>query len=387
MKLADKIKELEPIRTPFYYYDRAILNQTLEIIQRESNKYGFHVHYAIKANANSQILKIISEAGFGADCVSGNEVRAAIENGFAPSTIAFAGVGKSDEEILTGLENGIFSFNIESLEELKVINKLAEEKKKKASIAVRINPNVDPQTHKYITTGIEETKFGVHIWDLEEVINYITRSEFLLLKGLHFHIGSQISKLAPFKALCAKINDIQDWFNLRNIYPEHINVGGGLGIDYNDPEKLPDFEQYFSLFHDLLILRKEQKVHFELGRAVIGQAGSLISRVLYVKKGVNTDFLILDAGMTDFMRPALYQAYHLIENLTSNASKKVKYNIVGPVCESTDSFGRYRELPESKRGDIIAIRSAGAYGRVMASQYNLRDLPAEFIGDSKAFND
>ena len=382
MKLKDRIKELGPVKTPFYYYDTDILNRTLDMILKESDKYGFHVHYAIKANANSQILKIIAEAGFGADCVSGNEIKAAIQNGFTPDKIAFAGVGKSDEEILTGLNKGIFSFNIESLEELKVINKLAEEQKKKASIAVRINPNVDPQTHKYITTGIEETKFGVHMWDLEEVIDFINRSEFLLLKGLHFHIGSQISRLAPFKALCAKINEIQDWFNLRNIYPEHINVGGGLGIDYNDPDKLPDFEAYCSLFNDLLILRKEQKVHFELGRAVVGQAGSLISRVLYVKKGVNTDFLILDAGMTDFMRPALYQAYHLIENLSSSATRKVKYNIVGPVCESTDSFGRYRELAESSRGDLIAIRSAGAYGMVMASQYNLRDLPGEITGSS-----
>ncbi len=367
------IKRFYAIKTPFYFYDLNVLRNNLDKVKNESEKYGFIVHYAIKANANPDLLKLISTYGFGADCVSGNEIKRSIETGFKAEKIAFAGVGKSDSEIITGLENSIFTFNVESLPELSVIEELATKTNKKANIALRINPNVDAFTHRHITTGIEDTKFGINAWELEDVLSFISNKSSLRLTGLHFHIGSQVRELAPFKALCIKINDLQNWFNSRNIYPGHINVGGGLGIDYEQPEQVADFKNYFSLFNELLELRPGQTVHFELGRSIVAQAGSLISKVLYIKKGIQNDYVIVDAGMTDLIRPALYQAFHKIENLTSKEKTNKKYNVVGPICESTDIFGKFVELPLTKRGDLIAIRSAGAYGEVMTSNYNLRD--------------
>jgi len=374
------VKKLNRVRTPYYYYDLAILRETLEIIRRESGKYGFVIHYAIKANANPRILEIISSSGFGADCVSGNEIIRAVETGFDPEMIAYAGVGKTDKEILTALDKNIFSINVESLPELEVVDSLAQTKNSSARVALRINPNVEAFTHKYITTGIEETKFGINLWDLESIVGNLDRFRNTEITGLHFHIGSQIRRMTAFKALCSRINEIQLWFESRNIYPEHINVGGGLGIDYENPDELADFEEFFSIFNELLDLRKGQKVHFELGRSVVGQVGSLITRVLYVKNGAETRFIIVDAGMTDLIRPALYQAYHQIDNLTSEG-KRQKYNVVGPICESADSFGKFIDLPETCRGDLIAIRSAGAYGEVMISNYNLKDPPGSVFSD------
>lgn len=367
----------EGVKTPFYYYDRELLDSILKEVIEESSKYGFRVHYAVKANANNEILKFISSAGLGADCVSGNEISRSVECGFKPSEIAFAGVGKSDKEIELALETGIFSFNVESYPELENIDAIARRKNLVAPVALRINPNVDASTHRYITTGIEESKFGINMWDLESCLDLLASSDCLELKGIHFHIGSQITTLTPFKALCSRINELQDWFNLRNIWPGHVNVGGGLGIDYHNPDNIPDFKAYFALFNEFLDTRKGQEVHFELGRAITGPVGSLITRVLYVKESSVNDIIITDAGMTDLIRPALYQAYHAIENLSSESHHTKKYTVSGPVCESADSFGKFIELPQTSRGDLLAIRSAGAYGRVMSSQYNLRDLPGE----------
>ena len=370
------LNKFAELKTPFYYYDIDLLKQTLEAVKNETDKYGYVVHYAVKANANNRILKIINDYGFGSDCVSGNEINRSLEAGFTPEKIVFAGVGKSDEEIITGLSNNIFSFNCESLQEIEVINELAANQKKKADIALRINPNIDPKTHHYITTGLEENKFGINRWEFEKIVESLPGMRNINLTGLHFHIGSQITDMEIFKSLCVHVNEVQDWFAKRNIYFQHLNVGGGLGVNYLQPDKYPvnDFKLFFGIFNDILDLKPDQKLHFELGRALVAQCGSLISRVLYVKEGVNTDFVILDAGMTELIRPALYQAYHKIENLSSNA-KKQKYDVVGPICESSDTFGKLIMLPKTKRGDLIAIRSTGAYGEVMASRYNLRDLP------------
>ena len=385
--------------TPFYYYDLDILKATLQKVKTESEKYNFIVHYALKANANNEILELIKSFNIGADCVSGNEVKKAVECNFSPEHIVFAGVGKSDAEINYALDHNIFCFNCESLQELEVINELAKAKNKTASIALRINPNVNANTHKYITTGLEENKFGINIWELETVTEQLKQLKNLKLIGLHFHIGSQITDLSSFKSLCLRVNEIQSWFSARKVKIENINVGGGLGVDYHDPDEnmIADFEAYFQLFHDFLELQPGQNVHFELGRAIVAQCGTLISRVLYIKKGVNTNFAILDAGMTELMRPALYQAYHKIENLsryqvagnmyhdeanrqqtTNNEqpatnNQQLKYDVVGPICESSDCFGKAVSLPETFRGDLIAIRTAGAYGEVMSSAYNLRD--------------
>jgi diaminopimelate decarboxylase len=372
----DIISRLSQNKTPFYYYDTNLLQQTLDAVKEGAGKYGFIVHYALKANANPEILRRIKDAGLGADCVSGNEVKKAIESGFSASHVAFAGVGKTDEEIEDALDQEIFSFNCESIHELKVINEIAAKKGKAAGIALRINPNVNAYTHHYITTGLEENKFGINMWEMEDVLNLLKGSENLNLIGLHFHIGSQITDLNVFKNLCIKVNEIQQWFLSRNVTYSHINVGGGLGVDYHHPDEhpMPDFKAFFKIFDDLLELQPGQKVHFELGRSIVAQCGSLISKVLYIKNGINTNFAILDAGMTELIRPALYQSYHKVENLSkAGFAADKKYDVVGPICESSDCFGKAMSLPETERGDLIVIRTAGAYGEVMASGYNLRE--------------
>jgi len=383
------ISKFNSIKTPFYYYDTAVLHTTLKAVKKESDKYNFIVHYALKANANNELLNIIKSYNIGADCVSGNEVKKAVECKFSSKHIVFAGVGKSDDEINYALDQNIFCFNCESLQEIEVINELAKAKNKTASIALRINPNVNANTHKYITTGLEENKFGINLWELEHVVTQLKNLKNIQLIGLHFHIGSQITDLSSFKSLCLKVNEIQSWFVSHKINIENINVGGGLGVDYHNPDEnqVADFAAYFKLFNDFLELRPNQKVHFELGRAIIAQCGTLISKVLYIKNGVNTNFAILDAGMTELMRPALYQAYHKIDNISASntlqpTTNNQKYDVVGPICESSDCFGKAVNLPETKRGDLIALRTAGAYGEVMSSAYNLRDRVKAVYSDN-----
>ncbi len=377
-----EIKKFKELETPFFYYNIDQLKNTLEKIKKASNKFGFLVHYAMKANANDKILQIIKDYGFGADCVSGNEVKKAVEIGFSPKKIVFAGVGKSDKEINLSLDADIFAFNCESLQEIEVINELAEKKGKIADIAVRINPNVNAHTHHYITTGLNENKFGINLWQLDNLFNLLKKTEHIRLIGIHFHIGSQITDLNVFKNLCLRVNEIQEIFINNQILVEHINVGGGLGVDYEHPDNdnFIDFEAFFGLFHRFLDLKHGQELHFELGRSMVANAGSLISRVLYIKKAVKTIFAILDAGMTELIRPALYQAYHKIENLSSTKAIEF-YDVVGPICESSDTFAKTVQLPETKRGDLIAIRTTGAYGEVMTSQYNLRDIAPAVYSD------
>jgi diaminopimelate decarboxylase len=374
------IEKFRKIETPFYFYDLDVLRSTLDIVKKESDNSGYKVHYAVKSNSNPRILKIISSYGFGADCVSFNEINAALNAGFSPAEIVFAGVGKTDKDINAALNADIFCFNCESVPEMEVIDQLASGQGKTARIALRINPYIEAHTHKYITTGIEESKFGINTWELDYVIKRLSDFKNISLIGIHFHIGSQITRMSVFKSLCARINELQVWFASHNIDLKIINVGGGLGIDYENPEKGPDFQEYFSLLHEFIDLLPGQELHTEPGRSITGQCGSLISKVLFIKNGSNTLFAIIDAGMTDLIRPALYQAHHKIENLTSKGSI-YRYDVVGPVCESSDTFAKFIELPETSRGDIIAIRSAGAYGEVMASRYNLRDLPKAVFSD------
>ena len=360
--------------TPFYFYDLDLLRQTLDKAQTAAAKYQYQVHYALKANSNKPVLKLINKFGFGADCVSGNEIKRALKRGFKAEDIVFAGVGKSDAEINFALKHDIFCFNCESLPEIEVINQLAAEQGRVARIALRINPNVDANTHQHITTGLEENKFGINLWELESVLALLQTCAHIQLIGLHFHIGSQITDFAVFKNLCNRVNEVQSWFSSRQIKLQHINMGGGLGVDYYHPDEqpMPDFEKYFAVFNEHLDLQPGQQVHFELGRALVAQCGSLITKVLYIKKGLTTNFAILDAGMTELLRPMLYQAYHKIENLSSNLPS-IKYNVVGPICESTDCFAKDVLLPETNRHDLVAIRTTGAYAEVMASEYNLRD--------------
>ncbi|WP_028297007.1 diaminopimelate decarboxylase [Olivibacter sitiensis] len=372
------IAELERRETPLYYYDLSLLRDTLQKAVDAAAPYGYHIHYALKANFNDRVLQYIQQAGIGADCVSGNEVLKAVEIGFSPDKIVFAGVGKSDKEINQALDAGIFAFNVESVQELSVISQLARAKSAKARVALRINPNVDAHTHHYITTGLDENKFGIKTWELNDCLATLkANQENIELIGIHFHVGSQITDLNVFKSLCTKVNEFNQWFDERGYRVKVLNVGGGLGVDYQEPDERPivDFEAYFSIFDQFLPKFPGQEVHFELGRALVAQCGTLVSRVLYVKNGLKKNFLVLDAGMTELMRPALYQAYHKIERLSMDAphGEAVKYDVVGPICESTDCFGKEVTLPVSHRGDLIAIRTAGAYGEVMASRYNLRN--------------
>lgn len=374
--------------TPFYYYDLGLLRRTLERVTTEAGRYGYRVHYALKANVEPQILREIRQAGLGADCVSGYEVACAVESGFSPEEIVFAGVGKSDREIEQAIEAGIFAFNCESLQELEVIDALAAERGRRVDIALRINPNVRPDTHEYISTGQAESKFGISYTEIDRALTQLHTLSHVRIVGLHFHIGSQIRNLASFSELAGRVNEIAAWFASKGVELRHLNLGGGLGIDYEDPdaEPVPDFAGYFRMFHENLRVEPGQTVHFELGRSIVAQCGELLMRVLYTKTTAGgARFAIVDAGMTELIRPALYGAHHRIENLTASGSADPRpmevYSIAGPICESSDIFARDLAFPETRRGDLLTIRSTGAYGSIMASNYNMRPLAPSYFGD------
>ncbi len=450
---------VEELATPFWYYDMDVFCKTVKLAASLSERYGIGAHYALKANVEPRLVSYIASKGFGADCVSGNEVKYAVESGFARSSIVFAGVGKSDKEISDALDMGIGCFNVESLMEMQVIDAIAASKGVRANVSLRINPNIDAHTHRYVTTGLYENKFGISRHEFEAAIDILKGSKALDFKGLHFHIGSQITDVEPVYSLeCERAVEIVEWFEAHGMEVGSIDLGGGLGVDYDEPDEnpVPDFEKWFSIIDRKLRRRPEQSVSIEPGRSMVAQCGSLITRVLFVKSGETKTFLIMDAGMNDLIRPALYGAYHKIENLSAhyartesaglsakfssaetsesedltrhhqmpageqrsgglalgcarrpdrplekgvggietnggiendivNCSQSERlYDIVGPVCESSDVWGEGRELPYSKRGDILAIRSTGAYGSVMSSRYNLRNLaPAVFSDDLK----
>ena len=415
------VEKFASLRTPFYYYDLPLLHRTLDKIRECIEPYPqFHVHYAVKANFNGKILQEISRCGFGADCVSGGEIRAALQNGFAPESIVYAGVGKSDEEILLALDAGIARFNVESAAELEVINELALSRGVVAPVSLRVNPDIGAHTHANITTGLAENKFGINYEQLPGVIELADSLPGVEYKGLHFHIGSQILEMDDFVALCNRINVLAEQILRQRrgrLVPAassaaavgysssavgaagvagsgvaagvagaaasvlgDINVGGGLGINYYHPNHLDvaEFSQYFETFARHLKLPEGTPVHFELGRSVVAPCGSLISRVLYIKEGTTRRFAIIDASMTELIRPALYKAYHRVENISSYEPEEV-YDVVGPVCESSDVFAKGVSIDKCHRGDFIAIRSAGAYGESMSSQYNCRPLPGCFF--------
>lgn len=369
--------KLASVPTPVYYYDLTLLRDTLEAVCRESRRDDFHVHYAMKACNDPRVLETIVDYGLGVDVVSAGELALALDAGFNAADIVFAGVGKTDAEIEAALKAGIGGFNVESLEELEVISRIASGMGLIAPVALRINPDIDAHTHHYITTGLAENKFGISLTMLDSAVDMALKLEGVTLVGLHFHIGSQITDLTPYKILCERVNAMVGSLSQRGVKIANVNVGGGLGIDYDNPGRcpIPDFKSYFDIFKNFLSLPDGCQVHFELGRAIVGQCGSLLSRVVYVKKGIGKQFVILDAGMNDLIRPALYQAHHAIENLSAlerGDTVTSVYDVVGPVCESSDVFAADEHMPETYRGDLIAIRSAGAYGQVMSSYYNCR---------------
>ncbi|MBQ4127663.1 MAG: diaminopimelate decarboxylase [Alistipes sp.] len=380
-KVAAQLKELE---TPFYLYDINLLRQTLESVVYESNKYNYKVHYAIKANNDDYLLSIIREYGLGIDCASGNEVRKAIESGFAPETIVYAGVGKRDKEIRYAIEQGILAINCESIEELQVINQIAGEMGRRPSIGLRINPDIDPKTNRCIDTGQADSKFGISYEEIIENIDTIKALENIEIIGIHIHIGSQIRELHVFENMCNKANAIVEKLeSLLGFQFRIVDVGGGLGINYDVPENepIPNFASLFAIVHEYLNVG-EREVHFEFGRSIVGECGELIASVLFNKTtATGRRLLIIDASMTELIRPMLYGSYHNIENITSQEESFKKYTVVGTACESTDVFDENISLRKSKRGDLLAIKSAGAYGRSMASEYNMHELPRAVYSD------
>ncbi len=381
------LSKLESLPTPFYYYDMSLLETTIGAIRDAVAGRPLRLHYALKANCDPRILRAVSEAGFGADCVSGGEIETAIAAGFRPEDIVYAGVGKRDDEILTALRHRIGCINVESVEELGVISQIASSEGLTAPIALRVNPDIDAHTHEYITTGLAENKFGIDRRMLPKALAIVDSLPGLDLIGLHFHIGSQITTMEPYVVLCHRVNKLLDSLRAQGRTFRFIDLGGGLGVDYDDPDANPiaPFGELVETLTDYLHLQPGQTIHIEPGRSVVAQCGTLISRVLFIKHGIGRDFMIVDAGMTDLMRPALYNAYHKIENLSAERRGETlvqPYDVVGPVCESTDTFAVERLLPESRRGDIIAFRSAGAYGQTMASTYNLRPLAPAVYSDT-----
>lgn len=382
------IEQLDKIATPFYYYDMDLFQKTVDHVAELAERYDIKVHYAVKANVERRLLEYISSKGFGADCVSGNEVLHAHDCGFPAQKIVYAGVGKSDREIYEALRLGIEAFNCESLQEIYVINEMARHCGLRANVSIRINPDIDAHTHKYVTTGLYENKFGISQHEFDKLIDILEKSEHINFIGLHFHIGSQITRVEEVFALeCRRVNDIVAYFERKGIEVNNINLGGGLGVDYDDPDGFPiaDFKTWFETINSNIIRSKGQNIHVEPGRSLVAQCATLISRVLFVKSGETKNFLIMDAGMNDLIRPALYGAYHKIENLSATMRPffptHQAYDIVGPVCESSDVWGAGRLLPLSVRGDLMAIRSTGAYGQVMASRYNMKDLAPSVFSD------
>jgi diaminopimelate decarboxylase len=370
----------DSIPTPYFLYDLDLLENTLSAASCHANRHGYTIHYAIKANHQPTVVKRMIHHGMGIDCVSGNEVAAALELGFPSNAIVFAGVAKSDEEINLAIDHDIFCLNCESVEELSVIDQIAAGRGAVVRVALRVNPDVDAETHRHITTGLDENKFGIHLQRLQEALDFCYASENLEFMGLHFHIGSQILAAKPYIELCKRVNHIWKEFNMAHYGAKILNLGGGLGIDYENPAEnpVPDFESFFRIFESNLNIPSNIHIHFELGRSLVGQSASLITKVLYVKKGVNKQFVIADAGMTELLRPALYQAVHRIDNLSSELPAE-QYDVVGPACESSDTFATGISLPQVKRGDLLAIRSCGAYGQSMSLHYNLRNQARSFF--------
>lgn len=375
--------KLHAYETPFYLYDMALLRQTLESVVYESKRYGYHLHYAIKANYDDRILQVIREYGLGIDCASGNELKKAIEAGFDPKKIVYAGVGKRDKELKYAIEQEILAINVESLEELFLLDKLSGEAGKVTEVALRVNPDIDPKTNHCIDTGQADSKFGISYEEILENADELKKLQNLKLIGIHLHIGSQIRELHVFENMCNKVNVIVENMERLGFSFRFVDVGGGLGVNYDVPENepIPNFASLFSIIHNHLSVG-DREVHFEFGRAIVAECGELITSVLFNKTtATGRRLVIVDASMTELIRPALYGSYHNIENITSDSELTTKYTVVGTACESTDVFQENVSLKKTKRGDLLALKSAGAYGMSMASRYNLHDLPGAVYSD------
>jgi diaminopimelate decarboxylase len=360
--------------SPIYVYSKDRIVENYKSYDENFRKYfkNYQIHYAIKANENLTILKLLASMGAGTDTVSGNEIKKSIIAGISPSKIVFSGVSKSDGELIYAIKQGVGQINIESYEEFLSIKKLADDLKIIANISVRVNPNIDAHTHKKVTTGKNENKFGVPLETAEKIYEEATKVKYLNFKGLSVHVGSQILDSSVFELVFEYLKEIYDK------YPQwtSIDLGGGLGIEYKEEHKTPSKEEYINMIKKYFG-KYEGKIMIEPGRSIVGDAGILLTQVMYTKRGKTKDFIMVNAGMNVLIRPALYDSYHHPLLTTINGSEKKIYDIVGPICESGDVFVTDIEFPVPHDENYIVFLSAGAYGRSMSSNYNLHDLVRE----------
>ena len=376
-------KIAEKVGTPFYVYSKAAILDKINQYKEAFKSVDTLICYATKANPNLSILKIAAEEGLGADTVSGGEIYKAIKAGIKPEKIVYAGVGKTDFELDFAVREGILSFNIESKQELDVLNQIAEKRKKKANIAIRVNPDVDPKTHPYISTGLKESKFGIDIDEALDAYKYAAKLENLNIVGIHCHIGSQLLDVSPYKEAIEKVLSLVEKLKKEGINLSHLDIGGGLGIKYK-PEDNPPTP--YDLANVILPLVRDTglKLIIEPGRSLVGESGALVSKVIFTKKKKSKNFIIVDSGMNDLVRPAMYNAYHHILPIKPK-DEKIVADIVGPICETGDFLALDREIDSLRRGDLLAVMSAGAYGSSMSSNYNVRPRAVEVLVDKDRF--
>jgi len=376
------VKKLaEKYGTPLYVYSYNTLLRHFKAYDEAFNGYPHIICFAVKSNPNTSVISLFAKQGGGADIVSGGELYVALKAGISPKKIVYAGVGKTADEIRFALKSKILMFNVESENELKEIDRVAGMMKTKATIALRINPDIDPGTHPYITTGMKKHKFGIPIEAALEYYRFASKLKNINVVGVHKHIGSQITKIAPFVDALKRILILIDKLNEQGTEIKYLDVGGGLGISYKDEE--PPVPK--DLANKLIPLLEGRKLTLimEPGRSIVGNAGILVTKTLYLKEGEDKEFVIVDAGMNDLIRPSLYDAYHRIEPVVKNKRETVLCDVVGPICESGDFLARGRELNRVKQGEYLAAMSAGAYGFSMSSNYNSRPRAAEVMVKGK----
>jgi len=367
---------LKKNKTPFYIYSENQITYNFLKFANTFRKTNPLICFAAKSNSNSNILGILGRLGAGADVVSGGELLKALKAGIKPNKIVFSGVGKTEEELKIAINNRILLINCESESEAKLVNNLAKKLKKKVSIGFRLNPNVDAKTHKNISTGKAENKFGLSIKNFKIFLKTINSFKNIKLDALSVHIGSQILNDAPFRKT---LNVMSKLIKELKLNLKYVDLGGGFGINYTDKEKPINLNKYSKLVHNFA-KKLKCRIIFEPGRSIIGNTGLLISKIQFIKKGTNKNFIILDAGMNDFMRPALYEAFHKIIPISKKSSRmKDKIEFVGPICESTCKFGVYKNYPKVNENDFVAITNVGAYGSSLSSNYNTRPLIAEIL--------
>jgi len=367
----------EQYGTPLYIYSYNTLLRHFKAYDNAFNGYPHIICFAVKSNSNTAILRLFAKSGGGADIVSGGELQAALKAGMPAKKIVYAGVGKTEDEIRFALRKKILMFNVESEDEMREIDRVAGKMRTKAPVALRINPDIDPETHPYITTGMKKHKFGIPIEDALEYYQFASRLKNITVIGIHKHIGSQITKISPFVDALKRVLFLIDELNAQGVAIRYLDIGGGLGISYRDEEPPVPEDLACSLMP--LLEGRRLTLIMEPGRSIVGNAGILVTRTLYLKKGPEKEFVIVDAGMNDLIRPSLYEAYHHILPVTRTKRGTVLCDVVGPICESGDFLARQRELRRTRQGEYLAVLSAGAYGFSMSSNYNSRPRAAEIL--------